>query len=1107
MSRPGPLRSRVAVFVCVALVASLVSPVFSSPGQARPTDARVRVAVGACSDGSGAGVPGVAETLQRALQKSLADERSMQLVGLENGDPQRVLSARIASLNVDGKQPAKIEVLAEYSDASSGAVAYRAAVTAEGAVRPGEEQVARVERAIGAAAAQIVAQVTQASTMRGHIIGTPRPGTVIIDLGTSEGLTAGSELEVVRDGDVIARVQVERVADNTCTGRLVDVKPGIEVQAPDDVRLASLAPAKQQTAPKKHRSNAATIAAIIIGAGLIAALVAGASGGESKNQLTLVAADASLPADGTSQTTITATLKDAKGRPLPDGTMVAFETTLGLIVPARVPLTNGQAQATLTADRTAGTAIVRARFKNQQGTVRVTFTQGPGQTNPAGLSVLTDAQEIPADGTSTAMITAVVADRNGNPLADGTDVTFKTNLGLIAPASAKTAAGVAEAVLRSGTQAGRATVVVRVGSLRETIRVEFVAPGDVGRRTLFLTRSKSSIPADGQSTATIEATVKTAENNPVPDGTQVQFTSTAGTVFPARAGTVDGVATATLRSDATPGTATVTATVGNLSADITVRFVGGGGTGVASIFLTRNPAEIAGDGVSTSAITATVRDANNNPVPDDTTVIFTSTRGLVSPSIGYTLNGQAQATLQSEPTSSDVTATVTAVAGSQQAATTVKFVGTGSGPTQLTLIADRTNIPADRRSTANLRATLVDGTGKPVSGATIAFATSAGQLQVVGRSGWAKQVTATTSNQGAAEVLLRSTLEPNTATVTVSAPAVTTDTASVTVSFTSLVIASVTADPASVPVGGNKSSKVTASVVDTLGNPAPNGTVVQFSIVNQSAIPSATITQSASTADGKATAIFRSGTEVGTARIRVFIPAANASNDQTIIGITAGPPALVTVAANAFVASARSLTTATDITALVSDQFDNPVEDGTVVRFDVGPDAGGVITGTGQTQGGFVTAKLYPTGWVGDLDIIASTTGAGGVRIDNSTRPLVVHMAGAPVSVEIISPDPGAYTSASPLLLYTEADQKIVVQLRDASGGPADPQAQVTFQTTRGSVDPDPASITAPLAGTATATFRSDQPTPLGKWDTIIAVSEGRASAPLYIFVEVNPAL
>jgi len=1106
MSRPGPLRSRVAVFVCIALVLSLISPVFAAPERDAHADSRLRVAVGTCSEAAGVAA-GAATALERALQKSLANETAVRLVGLDSGDPQRVLSARIASLVVDGKHPAKVEVAAEYSDPATGAVAYRTSVTAEGAVRPGEEQIARVDRALEAAAGQIVAQVTGAETMRGHVVGTPRPGVVILDLGAANGLTIGSELEVVRDDAVLAKVRVEQVSDSTATGRLSEVQPGAEVRCADDVRVVSLSPAK--AAPKKHKRNStATIAALVLGAGLLVALLAGGGGGGGgNNQLTLVAADSTLPADGSSETTITATLQDSKGRPLPDGKKVDFETTLGMISPGRVELSGGEAQATLRAGVVPGTAIVRARAEGLTAIVRVTLSADPGSGAPTGLTAISAASEIPADGTSSTRITVVVTNANGNPLGDGTDVSFRTNLGMVTPAIAKTIDGVAEATLRSGTEAGRAAVVVRVGSLRDTVQVQFVAAGDVGRRTLFLTRSRSSIPADGQSTANIEATVKTSANNPVPDGTLVEFTSTAGTVFPGRVGTVDGIAKATLRSDTTPGAATVTATVGNLSADIVVTFVGGGGTDVASIFLTRNPAEIVGDGVSTSLVTATVRDANNNPVADDTPVVFTTSRGLISPSIAYTTNGQADATLQSEPTSTDLTATVTAAAGSQQTVTTVKFTGAGGGPTQLGLIADRTNIPANGTSTASLRATLVDGSGHPVANAGLLFQATAGRLQPVGGSGWAPQVTVQTNNQGAADVLLRSTAAPNSAVVTVAAPGVTADTASVTVAFTSLVIANVVADPTSVPVGGNKSSKITATVVDTLGNPAPNGTVVEFSIINQAQIPSATLTESSSTTDGKATAIFRSGTEVGTARIRVSVPIANATNDQTIIGITAGPPALMTVASSAFVTSARNLGAEVEITALVSDQFDNPVEDNTAVRFDVTPDAGGVITGTGITQGGFARAKLYPTGWVGDLTIIASTTGAGGARIDNTTRPLVVHMGGAPVSCVIISPPATSYSPASPLQLYTEADQKIVVQVRDISGGPADPEAEITFQTDRGTVDPDPAPITAPLAGTATAIFRSDQPTPLGGVDRIIAVCEGVTSLPLHIFIEVNPAL
>ncbi|MBM3498751.1 MAG: hypothetical protein FJX74_08775, partial [Armatimonadetes bacterium] len=205
MSRPGALRSRVAVFVCLSLVLSLASPLLATPGQETQAAERVRVAVGACSD-SGGTATGAGQTLERALQKSLANQSGVRLVGLENGDPERVLTGRVASLTVEGRHPAKVEVVAEYTDPSTGAVTYRTSVTAEGAVRPGEEQVARVERAIEAAASQVVAQVTRAESMRGHVIGTPRKDTVVLDLGSGQGLTVGSELEVLRDGAVIGKV-------------------------------------------------------------------------------------------------------------------------------------------------------------------------------------------------------------------------------------------------------------------------------------------------------------------------------------------------------------------------------------------------------------------------------------------------------------------------------------------------------------------------------------------------------------------------------------------------------------------------------------------------------------------------------------------------------------------------------------------------------------------------------------------------------------------------------------------------------------------------------------------------------------------------------------
>lgn len=1113
------IRSRVAVWLCVALLISLLPSPLLTQEKSAIGRGSLRISVSRCSDATEGAIPGLADLLERSLWKTLADQPAVEVVGPgSSAAAERVLSARITTVAASKKRnrPTNVQVVAETTEPATGRVVYRTTVQGGGFIRPGEAPTAQIERAIYEAAREIATRVVRAERLRGSVTTVDRGISGTIDRGATDGVITGTELEIVRGTTLIGKIRIDRADQTTATGRLLDVQAGAQVQPGDQVRIA-LEPVPLVQAPprqpvKGHRKSPGMqwvwiAAGSLVTGGLVALLTGGGGRETSGRRVSVVAADRRIPADGTTTTTITVTIRNAKGNPAPDKTPVGFRTNLGLISPAKALLSTGVATATLTAATIPGTARVRAESRGVSGSVNVEFIPTSRSNVAAHLALVASQQQIPADGTSQTTITALVSDVHNNAVPDGTLVTFTTGLGLVFPDTVQTYHGSAAATLRSTLDAGTATVKVKVGRLVEKVRVEFVPIGSGNRRTLTITASPSSILADGKSTATITATAKTVTGNPVPNGTVIGFTTSGGTVFPATTTTTNGVATATLRSDLAPGRARITATLGPLQAKTFVAMVSRGGE-VATVFLTRDPAEIAGDGTSTSSITATVRDASNSPVQDGTLVVFSTTRGLISPHAVTTTNGSAATTLRSEPTSVDLTATVTGEAGHQQAVTTVKFTGTGSGPSRISLIADRTNLPADGKATARLRVTVTKSNGTPAADKTVTFTTTAGLLRVVGQKGWQPSVSTTTDSQGSAEVLLRSTTTPDTATVTASAPSVTSDDASVVITFSSFVITSVTADPASVAVGGNSSSRVTANVVDTVGNPAPDGTVVEFSIVNQAQLPSATITRSAATSQGKAVAVFRSGAEVGTARIRAAIPSANASNDQTIIGITAGPPAFVAATADKFVTSARAIGQegAVTITALVSDQYSNPVSDGTAVRFSVTPAGGAVITGTATTSGGFATATMYPTGFIGDVTAIASTTGADGQPVDNSDRPVVVHMAGPPVSVAIISPDPSSYSPANPLQLYTQANQGLTIQLKDSANGPADPNAEVTFQADRGYVTPDPAPITAPLAGTATATFRSDQPTPTGTVDKIVAISEGVSSAPLYIFISVNPA-
>ena len=109
-----------------------------------------------------------------------------------------------------------------------------------------------------------------------------------------------------------------------------------------------------------------------------------------------------------------------------------------------------------------------------------------GRVNPGwphSVTVTAEPTSIPADGTSTSTIRAMVEDRNGKPVADGTEVVFATDLGILSSAITETVDGVAIVTLTSGTVPGKATVTAT--SLRTSgqvsVQLTFI-PTQIGAR-------------------------------------------------------------------------------------------------------------------------------------------------------------------------------------------------------------------------------------------------------------------------------------------------------------------------------------------------------------------------------------------------------------------------------------------------------------------------------------------------------------------------------------------------------------------------------------------------------------------------------------------------
>jgi hypothetical protein len=82
---------------------------------------------------------------------------------------------------------------------------------------------------------------------------------------------------------------------------------------------------------------------------------------------------------------------------------------------------------------------------------------------------------MPADGTSTATITAVIRDEYGNLVVDGTTVYFETTAGTINPTETTTTDGIATATLIAPTTAETAVITVTADAVESSITIDFEA--------------------------------------------------------------------------------------------------------------------------------------------------------------------------------------------------------------------------------------------------------------------------------------------------------------------------------------------------------------------------------------------------------------------------------------------------------------------------------------------------------------------------------------------------------------------------------------------------------------------------------------------------------
>lgn len=249
----------------------------------------------------------------------------------------------------------------------------------------------------------------------------------------------------------------------------------------------------------------------------------------------------------------------------------------------------------------------------------------------------------------------------------------------------------------------------------------FVTPGSSGPgalnvATVTVASSLATLPSDGTpATITVTATDK---NNVAVSGATITFATTAGTLAVTSGTTgATGQATATLtaKNVATATVITITATTGSVSGRTTVTV----GSATQTLTLSTSVPQItSASGSPPATIKALVVDANNNVVPG-TSVNFTATSGALTITQAVTdATGTAIATLGAGTNQQNRVITVTATAGTSMATIQIAVVGTTltvSGPTSLV-----------QNATGNYSVSLTDSGGNGIAGQVVALTSTLG---------------------------------------------------------------------------------------------------------------------------------------------------------------------------------------------------------------------------------------------------------------------------------------------------------------------------------------------------------------------------------------------
>ncbi|MEX2225400.1 MAG: hypothetical protein WEB52_03000 [Dehalococcoidia bacterium] len=142
-----------------------------------------------------------------------------------------------------------------------------------------------------------------------------------------------------------------------------------------------------------------------------------------------------------------------------------------------------------------------------------------------GITLTASPAQVECDGVASSTLTATVFDESGQRVPDGTNVNFSVvALGSADPVNALTTGGVAASIITPLAGASGVTVIVTAGAAQAQIRIECGGQTEFGApRAIELKATPPLITCDANHASTIRVRLRDDNDQPIADGTYVEF--------------------------------------------------------------------------------------------------------------------------------------------------------------------------------------------------------------------------------------------------------------------------------------------------------------------------------------------------------------------------------------------------------------------------------------------------------------------------------------------------------------------------------------------------------------------------------------------------------